>query len=344
MLEKPDLHNESILACVRESYGLATASIEFLPIGNDSSAWVYRANGDDGKTYFLKVKKGTIYEPSVLIPRYLRDSGIEQVVAPLATRSQKLWESIGDFALIVYPFIHGKVGMEVGLSDNQWREFGSFLKTLHTTQLPSELSRQVQTVTFSLNAKWVRVVRQLQAAIRHRDYDNPFEKELAAFWSERHEEIGKIVDRAEALGHLLQKRSSNFVLCHSDIHTANLLLAPDGKLFVVDWDQPILAPKERDLMFVVGNDAVEAREAELFLKGYGKTDVDALALAYYHYEWVVQEFGDYGERVFLRNDVGEETKRDAVRGFRQLFLPGDVVDAAYQSEADLPLRLKMSTI
>ena len=49
-----------------------------------------------------------------------------------------------------------------------------------------------------------------------------------------------------------------FVLCHSDIHGGNILIADTGELYVVDWDDPILAPKERDLMFIGGGSASTA--------------------------------------------------------------------------------------
>ena len=42
------------------------------------------------------------------------------------------------------------------------------------------------------------------------------------------------------------------VLCHADLHAWNVLLDTDRQLWLVDWDETILAPKERDLMFVVG--------------------------------------------------------------------------------------------
>jgi spectinomycin phosphotransferase len=133
---------------------------------------------------------------------------------------------------------------------------------------------------------------------------------------------------------MLMGRPVDFVLCHADIHTANILVDGD-KLFIVDWDQPILAPKERDLMFVVGGGEIRSREEELFFEGYGETAVDWLAVAYYRYEWGVQEIGDFGERVFLLAEVSDITREDSVRGFRQLFQPGDVVDTAYQSEVML---------
>ena len=341
MLEKPNLQDEKIMSCLRGDYGLPVVGIDFLPLGNDSSAWVYKVGADDGGTYFLKVRRGTPYPPSILVPRYLRDRGIEQVVAPLPTRDQDLWRSVGGFALILYPFIEGDVGMEAGLSDSQWTEFGTVLRQIHSSTLLSELLAQVRRESFS--SKWSGLVRQLQATIRAGKYDNPAEKALATFGEEKSEEISHILDREEALGRILQSDSPEYVLCHADIHTANILLENHGRLHIVDWDDPVLAPRERDLMFVVegvvGGFAIGAKEA-LFFKGYGSVEIDPLALAYYRYEWVVQELGDYGERVFLMKDIGEKTRRDAIRGFRQLFQSGDVVESAYQSETYLPLELR----
>jgi spectinomycin phosphotransferase len=339
MLEKSTLPDETISAGLRESYGMAVSEINFLPLGNDSSAWVYRVRLEGGATYFLKVKKGVVYEPSVAVPHFLKDQGIAQVVAPLPTMIGQLWHGLDDFFLILYPFIDGSTGMDVGLSDSQWIEFGTVLKKIHSTQLSPELLRQVQKEAFALNPQWCGVVKMLQAKMKAGEFHDPLERELAAFWRERQQEIGRIVARAAALGRMLQRKSGEFILCHTDIHTANVLIDKDDKLFIVDWDQPILAPKERDLMFVVGagQPIAFATTAEaLFFRGYGTVEIDPVAIAYYRYEWVVQEIADFGERVFLTPDVGAETKQDAVRGFIRLFEPGDVVEEAYQSEAHLP--------
>lgn len=85
MIEKPNLQDEKIIACLSESYGIAVSRIEFLRLGNDSSAWVYRVIASDGKDYFLKVRRGRVDAPSVIIPRFLIEQGIEQVVAAIPT-------------------------------------------------------------------------------------------------------------------------------------------------------------------------------------------------------------------------------------------------------------------
>jgi spectinomycin phosphotransferase len=331
MLEKPDLEDAEIVACLRESYRFAVVAVEFMPLGNDATAWVYRVTAGDGTVYFLKVKRGAVYVPSLVVPRYLKDHGVGQVVAPLQTKAQTLWTPLNQFSLILYPFIDGKVGMEVGLTDSQWAEFGAVLKAIHSVECSDRLFSQLRRETFV--PRWSAAVKSLAAKVDDGGFDDPFERELATFWRERSDEINRIVDRTEELGRMLQRMPLRFVLCHADIHTANILLDREGRMFIVDWDDIIVAPKERDLMFVPGADADAGdRQEQPFFGGYGHVEVDPLALAYYRYEWVVQEIGDFGERVYAMPHLGAATKADSVAGFRQLFDPGDVVEAAYNSD------------
>jgi hypothetical protein len=66
----------------------------------------------------------------------------------------------------------------------------------------------------------------------------------------------------------------------------------------------------------------------MFFAGYGTVELTQPALAYYRYEWCVQEIGDFGNRVFLTTDTGERTKQESVEGFRELFSQGDVIERA----------------
>jgi spectinomycin phosphotransferase len=332
MLEKPNLPDEQIIRALRAHYDLPINSVEFLPIGNDATAWVYRADADGGRKFFLKVKKGDIYQPSLSVPHFLRGQGIEQVVAPLPTMTGALWAGLDSFALILHPFVEGPTGMDAGMSDDQWRTFGAALRRIHDAQMPPDLAGQVRRETFV--PPWSQMVRQLDAQMGG-GFDDPYQRELAACWTARREEIIRIVIRCEELGQKLAQHSGPFVPCHTDIHTANILLDATGSLHIVDWDTPILAPVERDLMFIRDSVTIQTHTEACFFEGYGETTIDPVALAYYRYEWVVQEIGDYGERVFLA-DSGEETKADSVQGFRQLFDPGDVVDVAYAADAHVP--------
>ena len=169
----------------------------------------------------------------------------------------------------------------------------------------------------------------------HETYDDPYQKQLAIFWKENNETIQTLIERTEIIGKQLQHTNLEFVLCHADIHTANILITQEQNMFIVDWDDTLLAPKERDLMFVLGEETIHTREEQMFFDGYGKVKINQLALAYYRYEWCVQEIGDFGERVFLTKDAGENTKHDSVEGFMKLFSNGDVVEAAFNTSVEI---------
>jgi len=330
MLEKTNITEKQIADCLSARYGITAAEIAFLPIGYDASAWAYRVAAADGQCYFLKLRRGATHTAPAAITRYLQAEGIRHVVAPLPTVTGQLMAPLEGYTLLLYPWIEGRSGMDAGLTDDQWIAFGALVRQIHTKQLPADLTAAMTREDFVLRHNWEMFVRQFSMTIQRQVYASPYERELSRLWLAHVDEITGIVERAELLGSMLRRRSSHFVLCHADIHTANLIVAPDGQLHVVDWDQPIYAPKERDLMFVVGPDATATREETLFFIGYGETEIDALALAYYRAEWCAQEFVDFAKRVFLLDDVGDETKADSVRGFEQLFAPGDVVEVAHK--------------
>lgn len=329
MLEKPNLADEIIIAHLEKHHDFSITNLEFLPIGYDATAWVYRVESEK-ICYFLKLKKGDLYESALFVPRYLYDKGLQQVVAPLPTQSGTSAISVDDFKLILYPFIEGETGMEKGLSPEQWREFGTILKQMHSLDITAELEAKVKMETFT--PAWADRVRQLDEYISANKLDNPYENKLAQIWRDKHDEMMKIVHRTEELGDKLKKTPLELVLCHCDIHTANVLVSPQGELFIVDWDQPLLAPIERDLIFVCEGIIPKSEHEKQFFEGYGETKINPLAYAYYRYEWVVQELGDFGDRVFFDPNSGDETRADSVRGFLQLFDEGDVISAAYKAE------------
>jgi spectinomycin phosphotransferase len=71
MLEKPDIQDESIIACLQEEYGLLVVQVDFLPLGVDPNAAVYRVVADTGTPYFLKLRRGVFDETCVALPAFL---------------------------------------------------------------------------------------------------------------------------------------------------------------------------------------------------------------------------------------------------------------------------------
>ncbi|MBE3038771.1 MAG: aminoglycoside phosphotransferase family protein [Chloroflexi bacterium] len=330
MLEKPDLQNQLITARLRDEYGLQVAQLTFLPLGADVNTAVYRVVTDDETAYFLKLRKGDFDEITVTVPQFLKTQGIQAIIAPLETRTRQRWASLDAYQMILYPFVEGQNGYEKVLSDRQWLDFGAALKAIHTAQVPAALTRLIPRETYS--PRWREMVKTFQAQIEETAFDDPTAVKLAAFMLARRGEINRLVARADGLGFALQARSLELVLCHSDIHAGNLLIGSNDALYIVDWDNPIFAPKERDLM-LVGGCAVwnSTRQEALFYQGYGQTEIDAMALAYYRYERIIQDIADFCEQLFL-TVAGGEDREQSYQYFTSIFLPNHEIEIAFKTD------------
>jgi spectinomycin phosphotransferase len=339
MLTKPDLHDDRLIARLDESYSISVRKLEFLPLGADFAAWVYRVEADDGQTYFLKLRQGRVDEVSLQVPRYLKSVGVCPVVAPLApTRGDRPWATLADYAVLLYPFISGATAMELGLTRPQWVEYGVVLRQIHAVRLSDDLRQQVPRETFV--PAWSRGVRQLQATIEQLGKHDHHLRELAAIWRDKRDQITQIVERAEALGRRLRTRHGAFVVCHTDIHLNNVLVDRAGHLHVVDWDAPLQAPKERDLHFVIesaiGRIPIGPPEEELIFQGYGPTRLDWDALLYYRFDWISGDLLEYGKQLWLVEDASAASKEHALQRTRRIFEPGGAADSADALERRRP--------
>jgi spectinomycin phosphotransferase len=130
MREPPRIAEEYLRACLPDQYDLGLVTLEFLPLGHDYDAGVYRAVSERGTAHLLKVTSRPLYEPRCLVPRYLNDQGIASVVAPIRTRSGALWTVLSDWTVIVYPWISGDSSL-TGMTNEQWKQVGSIFKQIH---------------------------------------------------------------------------------------------------------------------------------------------------------------------------------------------------------------------
>lgn len=329
MLTKPPISDDTIIACLRENFGLHISHVTFLPLGWMNNV-VYRVTDTRGTAYFLKLRRGNFNEIAVTIPAFLRARGIQQIMAPIVTITHTLWVHAHDFDWILYPFFEGKTGFEVALSKTHWIALGKSMKAVHTTPLPSPLVEYVPQEDYSPH--WRNIVKVFHKQVEQNRYDDPITARFAAFWLTKRDEIQRIVERAEQLALALEKRVVKLVVCHSDLHGRNVLVGANDDLVIVDWDAPILAPKERDLMFIgggVGGIWNKDQEAGWFYQGYGHTEVDLVALSYYRYERVVADIAECSELIFgMQGNVEERQK---ALGMMNQFLPNNVVDIAHRT-------------
>jgi spectinomycin phosphotransferase len=333
MLEQPNLQDEKIIACLQDEFSLPVSKFDFLPLGADQNTAVYRAVTENGTSYFVKLRMGNFEETALTLPKFLCEQNIPNIIPPFVTKTDRLWANLETFKIILYPFIEGRNGFDIDMSNRHWFEFGAALKRIHTAEIPSSITNQIRKETYS--PQWREMVKASLNFSDNESFIDSVAVELAAFMKTKRSEIFDLLERTERLALKLQTDSPPFTVCHSDLHAGNILINGDDRLYIVDWDNPILAPKERDLMYPGGAQGFTGHtpqeEEILFYEGYGQTQINQSALAYYRYERIIEDIAVYCEQL-LSTDEGGEDRKESLGYLKSNFMPNGTIQVAYQAD------------
>lgn len=317
---------------MREHFGLTPVKLDLLPLGADVDSILYRMLAVDGQWYFMKLRSGLGFSPaSLFVPAHLHKREVPGIMAPLETISGKLWVVVDQWAVTVYPFVTGRDGGEGGLTPEQWHTFGTIMRQVHDCPLPPHIERLLRRDSFVPRRR--DVIDELDRLASGGVPSDSVQRALAAFWQRQRNTIWTLVQRIDKLGPEYRDRPLKYVLCHADMHPWNVLVDEAEDIWLIDWDDVTLAPKERDLMFAVGGigrDGVGRDQTASFLAGYGKADIDVKLLAYYRAARAIEDIAAFGEEACFLTDQTEEARRRALRWLISLFEPGRIVDIALQ--------------
>lgn len=327
---------EALRDALRIYYGIEVFTLTALLEGADIEALVYKATTSKRDMYFLKLKRRGFQEISLRIVEYLSDSGLSHLIPIIKTRQGKLSQPIGDFTLSVYPFIRGENGFRRKLNKDQWYSLGRALRQIHTIRLPDHFLQHLQQESHT--PRWRQAVRALLYTVLETEPEgDAVALEFWKFIQKQKAVIQRLLNEAEALALEAQRQDVSRVLCHGDIHAGNILIDEKNVLYIVDWDAPIFAPKERDLMFIgggVGGVWNQPQEDAWFYQGYGTVDINPILLAYYRYERILEDIAVYGQSLLLSTEGGEQ-RLQWYRDCCAQFEPKGVVDIAFKSYASL---------
>lgn len=335
MLARQSPSDRLIIECLNIHYGIEVKTLTLLPLGADMNASVYKAQTEDQRAYFVKLKRGNLHDIGATLLALLHDEGIQQIIPPLKISQGRVTVHIDEFTLIVYPFIENQNGFNQALTEDQWLTLGKALRKIHAFKIPPAVQDQIKRETYS--PKWREIVRSFYSPIDVEPSGDEVAKKLLMFMKGRKDEIQRLVDKAEFLAQEIRQKSPEFVLCHADIHGGNVLIGTNGSIHIVDWDEPIMAPKERDLMFIGGGVANvwnKPHEEDFFYKGYGETEINLPILAYYRHERIVEDIAEYAQELLL-TPAGGDNRLEMYKQFISMFEPQGVVDIAFRTDKDL---------
>jgi spectinomycin phosphotransferase len=118
-----------------------------------------------------------------------------------------------------------------------------------------------------------------------------------------------------------------------------MLLGADERVWLIDWDDAVLAPRERDLMFVIGGvlafAPVSPEEQSWFFDGYRVADLDPARLAYYRCTRALEDLVYPAAHVVDVHRYTGQERADALSIIRGVLSPTGLVSLALSSVRDL---------
>jgi spectinomycin phosphotransferase len=284
-----------LAVCLYSDYGLELACLTPHGSGLDAGATTFKATSTRGEMYFVKVRQGAFKVQALEVPNTLAEHDVPGIIAPVATLKGALSAQCGPESVVLFPFIEGAQAGADGLSESQWRELGRVLEAVHNCPLRQRILATVPVEAFDLAS--ARSVRQFLQYLDTPSADGYGADRYRTLLADHRHTVDALLLRAEGLRMVVNARLVERVVCHADVHPWNIMVEPSGRLRLVDWeDGPLLAPKERDFIFVPDE------YLGAFLQGYGDQVIDREMIDYFWAERLVEDIASTAELVF--NSVG----------------------------------------
>jgi spectinomycin phosphotransferase len=277
---------EKISEIIQTEYGISVSSINQLNIGFDQNTSVFKLFSNENKAFFLKIRSKNFTKTSLIVPAFISDNiDSSNIINIVKTIDGKLYVKRTSLYFMIFPFINGQSGWDISLTKDQFVDFREFMYRIHSMKFPKKYTKIIPKERY--DSKYREDVRKYLNNIGDNIYDNPVIIDFLNIFQDKKDVILRILDYLEKSVKEIKAKKQKMCLCHGDIHAGNILI-DQNNFYIVDWDTIIIAPKEKDLMFIgggIGNKWNKPEEIEYFYYGYGKEmGIDKNLIKYYRCE------------------------------------------------------------
>jgi hypothetical protein len=233
---------ERLAALLRSRYGLAVERLAAAPRGWTGET--YAATADDGGRYFVKLYPKSRLPPTAAgalpVLADLHRAGLSQVSRPITTRDGALHEWLGDDLVVVFAYLEAtNVPFTFG-----GEPFGDLIARIHrqTGSVTSPVARETFDRPYA-DGMWRCIDRA-----RTEPATDELRQGLRRFLDEHADPIAEGWRGFDEIARGCRAAGLESVVTHGD-WPFNLLQTADGTTHLVDWDELLLAPAERDTWF-----------------------------------------------------------------------------------------------
>ncbi len=306
MLTEPNITRERIQQIIEENWAFVIKNLEFNPGGQAS--WSYKVTDSNGNTYFFKIHQGAgdILKRFDLTYKLFNLANIEQIAHPIKTKNEQLIVHLDSYPSALFNFISGHNASEKTLTNEQKMAVGELLGRIHkATDLVGGFPLKEDFIYQNLE----RLKQNILDGEKYLSDTSVYKKKGGELLLSHKHKILERSDALERLGQSLREREIPFVICHGEPHLWNTMVDENGLVYLIDWDDSLLAPKEKDLMMI--------EDDQLKLQGYrntvGEFSINSDVMQYYKWEWNISEIDAWSDSIFT--STASATQNEAFVNF-----------------------------
>ncbi|MHB1483537.1 MAG: aminoglycoside phosphotransferase family protein [Saccharofermentanales bacterium] len=238
-IERDNEYISRLADFICDEYGIAAISIIPAKRGYYGETW--RINTENGN-YFIKLdyspRHQIKYRNSMEVVEYLCDNGIDFISRIIKTKAGDLFSIFDSAVLGVFVWVDGE---NIETDETKIPEYEMLSKIYPLTkqgfEIPSiEFSNERALKFFT---KWEQLKTETPSD------DN---KAILAIFEQHKNALEHYAARLSYFSNICQKDKSHFYITHGD--AGGNLLVGNGNYNIIDWDEVMYAPLERDAWFM----------------------------------------------------------------------------------------------
>jgi len=217
---------------------------------------------------------------------------------------------IRDFQIALFDWISGRTAEEHKLTDTQLERLGELLAKIHQSKTIIGEYPVRENFTIPFKNRFLAICDSMSKISGN---STKYRTRLKLFLGPHGQEFMQELETLEKLQRKVKTKNLEYVNCHGEPSPGNILSSDNGEIHLLDWDDPIFAPKEKDLLFFKDN-------VEPVMKGYSVFSKDNIidqdVLEFYGHTWNLGEIAYYGGRLLFENhsDAQNQIWLDNLKG------------------------------
>ena len=286
MLSEPTtLPRAALIDALYVAWSISVDSIEYAAIGAGSHHW--SVTDVEGQRWFVSADEAKTAETADTLRRAydtassLRAAGLDFVLAPLPNAGGSTVTPVSGWQVTVRRYIEGHGGT--------WGEWADEARHLAAAAIIGRLHQASPPAELPLWQFDVPLRTELVDALDHLDEpwaSGPYAERCRNQLRTSTDLLSDLFERYDELAHLLRASSEPWVVSHGEPHPGNFVTSTSGDLYLIDWDTVRLAPRERDVWLLCGENEAAMRA---YLDNANQPELRPEVLELFRLRWRLQD-------------------------------------------------------